>query len=298
MKFSFATSSLALVSLAIAGTESVVFTVKKVDGTPQGYLNLHSSDRRDTSYFVTGTQPQRFNYENGVVSIQKDGQVAKMGAESKLLAIGTQISPKTYTLVGDTLADDKFWLCSDSTVAHSSKNQKFLYTTSHEDAKKPHDKCDLVQIHKVICELSPDCQASLAQKWSNSTVTRTMTSFVTYCPEPTVVTLTTCVTDVCYPQAVTVTAATTISCEQCLVPATVAPAPTAGKASASGKAPTAAQSPATSSVPAGIISSGQLSGSKPTAAANAPSPIAMTAGAAKNVIGSMGALGLGALLLL
>ncbi|RKP30241.1 hypothetical protein METBISCDRAFT_23519 [Metschnikowia bicuspidata] len=54
--------------------------------------------------------------------------------------------------------------------------------------------------------------------WSNHTVT----SFTTYCPEPTVLTATTCDT-VCVPTALTLTTATTITCAVCVVPHLTAP---------------------------------------------------------------------------
>lgn len=86
------------------------------------------------------------------------------------------------------------------------------------------------RIYLVMEYLSPisssttSSTTSSSTGWSNTTVTITSqtTSYTTYCPLPTVITITTCGTDNCYPVPVTVTTATTITCAACVVPVTVA----------------------------------------------------------------------------
>lgn len=76
--------------------------------------------------------------------------------------------------------------------------------------------------------VSSKVASSSASAWTNTTLSTVTTkyipttSYTTYCPLSTVITVTTCGTNTCYPVPITVTTATTITCSNCIVPTTTA----------------------------------------------------------------------------
>lgn len=70
----------------------------------------------------------------------------------------------------------------------------------------------------------------------------THTSYTTFCPEPTVVTLTSCNNLLCAPKTLSITSATTITCEQCLAPVPTLSSQKKGSASETPRSGTASAS--------------------------------------------------------
>lgn len=235
MKFSFALSSLAIASLAYS---EVIFNIQKFDGSKIGFLNTLKSG--DKTYFGVGSQSQRFDFDRGVVSGKVDGKDSKLGIDNNLLVFSPDTIPQSFWLFGDGLAPHTFWLCPGSIDTRSSKAEKVIFGLMNSD--KPDHRCEMIYLNREICDLviphttaddrdycptsatdaSVDCLASTSSSWTNGTLTypAAYTSYTTYCPEPTVITITTCEVEQCYKKVVTITAATTLTCDYCVVPTT------------------------------------------------------------------------------
>lgn len=230
MKASLIASTLALASTINA--DSVVFSVRKADGSPQGYLTTVLTGVQDKSFFGVSPKSQHFTLENGVISAERNGKVSKMGLEGTLLALGPDVKPLNATFRGSTLASNNFWLCTGSTVAHVLHKERVVYTSNRGDDNKPFELCEKIHLDKYNVGshstttretvVDTDCSTSTPVSWSNGTVTApvTYTSYTTYCPEPTVITITSCDVHLCGPKTLTVTSASTVTCALCLVPAT------------------------------------------------------------------------------
>lgn len=226
MKTSFALTSLAVASFAMASSE-VVFRIQKFDGTKIGFLNTIKSG--DNTYLGVSAQSQRFDFDHGVVSSKVNGKESKMGIDNNLLVFGPNAIPQGFWLFGDGLAPHTFWLCPGSIDGRSAQVDKAIFGLMNSD--KPDPRCEQIYLNREACNLvipltttdvTIDCLTSTTSSWTNGTLTKpvTYTSYTTFCPEPTVVTITTCDVEQCYPKAVTITTATTLTCNYCVAPST------------------------------------------------------------------------------
>lgn len=233
MKTSFALSTLAIASLAFS---EVIFHVQKFDGTKIGFLNTVKAGK-DT-FFGVGSQSQRFDFHRGVVSSKVNGKESKLGIDNNLLVFGPTSTPQSFWIFGDGLAPHTFWVCPGSIDSRSSKADKVIFGLMNSD--KPDHRCEMVYLNREICDVvipltstdfdcpasatdaSLDCLIYTTGAWTNNTITKpiTYTSYTTYCPEPTVITITTCEVEQCYAKTVTITTATTLTCDYCVPPST------------------------------------------------------------------------------
>lgn len=294
MKYTFAASALAF--SAVVAADTVVLEVRQ-NGNAVGQL----SDKHEgagINYF--------FNSQSGGRSYQFDPSTKKLtvpmgqydgnfGAMGKFAAIGPAVTPVALTLDGDKITNYNFFLCNDVNDPYNySKTQQILAVNDAGNSTAPFPNCQAVQLYKKAASSSSSSSASSAPITSTSTTTTgsviwantTITSYTTYCPESTVITITSCKDNACTAQPITVTTATTITCTACVVPpllTTVTTQPTV--------APT---TPAPSSVAPTTLTS--TTSAPSTSPSSAPS-VTVTAGAAKNAMGLAGAVGLAALLL-
>lgn len=282
MKFTLALSTLATVAVVCA--DSVVLALRGAGGNIVGYANTMASKDAGKLYVSVSPTSQRFIYENGLVSIKIDDQVLKMGLDNAMLALGSKISPKVFPKEGVRLSSGQFWVCDGVTVPGVTLSGKFLLNT--EVGKSIHDKCEKVVVEVYVCETEiPVIDCLTSSRWANGTVAPvTKTSYVTYCPSSTTITITTCDVQLCYAKALTVTTATTITCDYCILPqnAAAAKTPAASKAAQGGQP---VQSPVNGNA---SLSANQA---KPSVKINSVN------GGASNVVGFAGVLALAALIM-
>ncbi|WPK27608.1 hypothetical protein PUMCH_005004 [Australozyma saopauloensis] len=267
MKFTLAATALA--TAAVVAAEPAIISVH-ANNARVGYLyGMHEGAGFD--YLFVGPTAQNLDYNTNSKVItapfgQYTGQLG-VGSFAPYLALGPAVTPLTLSL------DDKrkilnynFFSCQNTGDPYSfSKLTPVIIANAAGNNTLPFPGCTNVElfVRKPASSSSSSASASASSTvWTNTTIT----SYTTYCPLPTVVTITSCANNACVPTAITVTTATTIVCQYCVAPTTVAPqTTTAPKTTA----------PATT----------------------APATISVVAGAAKNAIGAIGVAGVAAMLL-
>lgn len=258
MKFTLAASALA--SAAIVAADSAVLSVTSGDQT-LGYLYSKHEGAGFNYFFLTnsaGAQTFDYNASTKQLSFQAGAYPYNFGSFAPYLAVGPAVTPVALTLDGDKITNFNFWSCSNTQDPYGySNSEKVIAINSASNSTAPFPSCTKVDVRKKSAAASSSSAGSTTTTWSNTTVT----SYTTYCPLPTVVTITSCSSNACAPTAITVTTATTITCTACVAPTTTV-------------APT---SKTTTSV--------------------APSSVTVINGAGKNAMGAIGIAGIAAFLL-
>lgn len=258
MKLTLAAITLATASLVAA--DPALLAVQ-ADGKDIGYL-LSKHEGAGFNYFFVGNSGSAETYDynpaNQQLSFTSGSNVFNFGHQGSYLAIGPAINPEPLSLASnDRISNYNFWACYNTNDPYNYSNStQVIIITDVLATTQPFPSCTKVDLFKrgPLPSASSTSGGISSNSWSNGTYT----SYTTYCPTPTVVTITSCVINVCLPTPITVTAATTITCAQCLLPASTS---------------AAAKSVAKTS------------------------SVTLVAGAAKKAIGAVGAMGVAALLL-
>lgn len=256
-------------------------------GSPAATLDL----RPDNSiYYTQGSgAPMALSYSQ----LTKGNYIYNFAPSNPALPISWGLGFGDYTSIGGF----QYWACTNMNEPGSLSNLIPLIVGTQWTGTAPSANCKSITLmvpNKQISSSSSSASTRASSASSKAPVTtawanRTITSYTTYCPLPTVVTITTCDT-VCYPKAVTVSTATTITCANCVVPTTTVVL-TSTKAAVS-----------TSAKPSTVVSSAKpstvVSSAKPsTVASTSIKSLTVVNGGAKNAMGAMGIAGVAALLL-
>lgn len=213
MKFTLAASFLAAASAVAA--ESIFFAVHEASSGNQLGVLVDKHEMAGSNFFFMDSNPAFYDFDpaTGAVSTTGGNVSFKLGMtqlpSGKFWALLATVGGTGQPLVTDAsgkVTNYNFWACKNVDEPHkySAKNAAIL-VTSGGNSTAPASSCTSVNIFKK------------AVRTPTNTNNGTWTSYTTYCPTPTVITITSCDT-VCIPTAITVTTATTISCDQCLVP--------------------------------------------------------------------------------
>lgn len=213
MKFTLATSLLAASSVVAA--EGVFFAVHEASSDKQIGVLVDKQEHESGKFFFVDNNPAFYEFDpaTGSVSKQDGSQSYKLGTPQvnrrKFLGLLATVGGDGQALVTNgqgKLTNYNFWACTDvdDPKKLSAKNAAIL-VTDNGNSTSPGSTCKAVNIYKK--------SVSSPTRPKNGT----WTSYTTYCPEPTVVTITSC-DSVCVPTAITVSTPTTITCNQCVVP--------------------------------------------------------------------------------
>lgn len=265
MKFTLAAATLA--SAAVVAADQVQLNVQQ-NGQSIGYLtSLHEG--AGFNYFFVGPSGETYNFDpsTNILSAPQGQFTGNFGVFAPFLAIGPAVTPEALKLDKDKITNYNFWACSNVQDPYNySQSTPVIVVNGRGNDTAPFASCKKVELVKTGGSSSGSSSSSstvTSSQWSNVTIT----SYTTYCPETTVITITSCKDNACHPTAVTVSTATTITCTACVVPP--------------------ATSTKTTVAPTSVTSSA------------APSPTITTASnaGAKNAIGAIGVVGVAALLL-
>ncbi|WPK24657.1 hypothetical protein PUMCH_001937 [Australozyma saopauloensis] len=215
MKFTLASTVLAASSLAAADT--IYFSVQDLaSGKLIGSL-YDAHELAGGQFFFVGSNPAYYDFDPVTKSVgyqlgslpYKLGKVVLNGCDSFWGVFATIGGPGEALCYDSTglVTNYNFWACSNVNDPYKySWNSKVIMINALGNNTAPYPTCNKVNIYKKDVAAPPGNKNG------------TWTSYTTYCPLPTVVTITTCGTQTCYPTAVTVTTATTVTCANCLVP--------------------------------------------------------------------------------
>lgn len=224
MKVTLSSSLLTFASVALA--DSVYFLAQDSKTGAQLALILDKHEESGGSYWFLGG-PSFYDYDpsTNVVSTYIGTNKYQFGLSS--LLIGKVAGVFMTNRAGNT----------QPTYDANGKinNYNFFACTSVNDPKRLSPSIPVIMVNAAGNSTlpAPSCTQVDIFKKSASNIgpganNGTVTSYTTFCPLPTVITITSCGTQTCAPTPITVTAATTITCAQCIAPgppstATVAP---------------------------------------------------------------------------
>lgn len=228
MKVTFATTVVAASALAAADT--IYFSVNDAVTNKQLGTLYDAHEIAGGNFFFLGGTPNFYNFDpaSKSVSFTSGGLPYKLGSATlmsntfwgMMTIVGGPGVPLN-TDANNKVTNNYFWACKNVNDPYKySVNNAAILINNVGNLTAPAPSCTRVHIYKN----------TVASPTGNN---GTWTSYTTYCPLPTVVTITSCDT-VCYPTAITVTTATTITCANCVVPVTtvtVAPGTTTTAAS-------------------------------------------------------------------
>lgn len=217
-----------LASLSLVSADLVkVLVFSKVDGSNKGYLgvsgnNFGSIVSGQTNYDLDANNVLVFSpSQKFTFSIFTDGE----------LVLQTVFRPTGMPLALSKAPTKGPQYLVNNSPFYACQGKKYTLGVSGlavvaQLGGSPPSGCERIDL--VVEYLNPPTSSSTtttssSATWSNTTVTtitttNQITSYTTYCPLPTVVTITSCVNANCYPVPVTVTTATTITCNNCVVP--------------------------------------------------------------------------------
>lgn len=291
-------------TMEVSGNQEVALIVRASAGVSakiEGSLEVKEVGD-GTSYFYVKPEgdARTFSLQDGVASIKEGGSVNFVGHVEahggvSLLAAGKAeasavAKQKLEFNAHGMVTNVQFYVSAEMTVGISVNGEIPL-------------DCQPIEVYKQPTSVLGFAHASAgfsagisAHGWSNATM-RTVTDYVTYCPDATTLTITTCVNEVCNTSDIVVTGETTVTVtDECLVPETsVMGAPTNNA-----KNSPASNAPAANNAKNSAENKAIDPTSKPAASKNnqtsAPQ-VSSFNGAARNVAGVAGIAGLIAFLI-
>lgn len=211
MKFTLATSVLAVSAVAVADTVYFSAVDPKTGNQLANIADLHSM--AGGSFWFYSSDPSMYNFDPATNLVTK--------------TIGTNpYQFGTSSIYAGTFAG-VFMTNKKTPVTTDAKGKvtvyQFFACNSVNDPYKYSNTRSVIMANPVGNMTLPAASCQPVDIYKNTVPTQlanngTWTSYTTYCPLPTVVTITSCGTAACYPTAVTVTTATTITCAQCIAP--------------------------------------------------------------------------------
>lgn len=226
--------TLALLStVALVAAEAIQFRVLSSSGLNMGYVNSKFINSGYTVGYLANS-PTIYEIDSkrlvnqpapGAPSLYYmqyyrlgDGYVMNFAANGAQ-AIPVQFGPR------NVVTNYQYWACPNlKDPAGFTRADSVILGTASGNNTVPYKGCSKVVL---VAEYprrssSSSSRSSTSSTWTNTTTTITttsqVTSYTTYCPLPTVITITSCGTQTCYPVPVTVTTATTITCASCIIP--------------------------------------------------------------------------------
>lgn len=281
MKFTFVT----LATAALVAADIQIQVLTSDTGLQLGFVNAKTGPGASNAFAYVDSAATLLLYANNLAYYVPSASVGPFPMVSVLVSTKgflivafartatTPLNFQPLTTTTSYIANAQYWACTNFAELGGLSSSFPLIVSTAFSASAPASTCRKVNLVVNNNQLSSSSSSSTAKPvtttWSNGTVT----SYTTYCPLPTVITITSCDT-VCYPTAVTVSTATTITCNNCLAPTT--------------KTVTAVSTLATSTSPA-----------KPSTVASTSTvkSISVVNAGVKNAVGAMGIAGIAAMLL-